>query len=166
MAGTLFDLSPEQTQSLPIDRLGMLVLQHLVASSEWNEHNFLNSGANRGVPTPSLRCWAEALNWLISKNLVARGTPGQSSAQAIFVTRLGHTVLKDGGETIRAAERLDVALHERLAKVRSQFLLGEYEIAAFAAMREVEIRVRDLAQADASLIGVKLMRKAFGEGGA
>jgi uncharacterized protein (TIGR02391 family) len=50
-------------------------------------------------------------------------------------------------------------------KARSQFLLGEYELAAFAAMREVEIRVRELAKADASLLGVKLMRKAFGENG-
>src|SRR5712691_4278889 len=124
MAGILLDLSPEETQSLPIDRLGMLVLQHLVASNEWNEHNFLNNGANRGVPTQSLRCWAEALNWLISRNLVARGTPGQSSAQAIFVTRLGRRVLAEGVDTLRATERLDVALHDRLRKVRSQFLIG------------------------------------------
>ena len=60
-----------------------------------------------------------------------------------------------------AAARLNVDLHERLRKVRTQFLLGEYELAAFAAMREVEIRVRELAKADNSLIGVKLMRQAF-----
>jgi hypothetical protein len=29
--------------------------------------------------------------------------------------------------------------------VRRQFLMGEYDLAAFAAMREVEIRVRELA---------------------
>jgi uncharacterized protein YceH (UPF0502 family) len=39
--------------------------------------------------------------------------------------------------------------------------MGEYELAAFAAMREVEIRVRELAKADTSAIGVKLMRSAF-----
>ncbi|GKS60289.1 hypothetical protein YTPLAS18_38160 [Nitrospira sp.] len=101
----------------------------------------------------------------MGKNLVARGTPGQTSAQAIFVTRLGHQTLTAGLDTIRATERLDVALHDRLARVKSQFLLGEYELAAFAAMREVEIRVRELAGAEPSLIGVKLMRTAFGEGG-
>lgn len=53
------------------------------------------------------------------------------------------------------------APRRRLAKVQTQFLLGEYELAAFAAMREVEIRVRELAHADNSLIGVKLMREAF-----
>lgn len=50
--------------------------------------------------------------------------------------------------------------------MQSQFLIGEYELAAFAAMREVEIRVRELAGTESLLIGVKLMRTAFGEGGA
>jgi uncharacterized protein (TIGR02391 family) len=91
--------------------------------------------------------------------------PGQTSAQAIFVTRFGQRVLADGLEVIQAAERLDVALHDRLARVKSQFLLGEFELAAFAAMREVEIRVRELIGADSSLVGVRLMRTAFGDGG-
>jgi uncharacterized protein (TIGR02391 family) len=57
-------------------------------------------------------------------------------------------------------------MHPRIAaRVRSQFLLGEYELAAFAAMREVEIRVRELAGASAGDIGVPLMTKAFKEGG-
>ena len=101
----------------------------------------------------------------MSKNLVACGTPGQSIPHAIFVTRLGNKVLQTGLETMRAAERLDVALHASLDRVKSQFLLGEYELAAFAAMREVEIRVRELSGADSSLLGVKLMRKSFGDGG-
>ena len=87
-------------------------------------------------------------------------------SQAIFVTRLGRRTLEEGLEVIQATERIDVSLHNRLIKVRSQFLIGEYELAAFAAMREVEIRVRELANADSSLIGVKLMRNVFGEDGA
>ncbi len=166
MANTLKELSFEEAQAMPIDRLAMLVLRHLISSGEWNSHNFLILGANQGVPERTLRCWAEALNWLVSRNLVARDTPGQSTAQAIFVTRLGHKIAAEGPESSLAAERLHVALHDRLAKVRSQFLIGEYELAAFAAMREVEIRVRQLVAADPSLLGVKLMRKAFGDGGA
>jgi uncharacterized protein (TIGR02391 family) len=60
---------------------------------------------------------------------------------------------------------LNLDLHPRLQGVRSQFLLGEFELAAFAAMREVEIRVRELANADDSLVGVKLMQRSFREGG-
>ncbi len=41
-----------------------------------------------------------------------------------------------------------MALHDRLEHVKSQFLIGEYELSAFAAMREVEIRVRELSGAD------------------
>jgi Protein of unknown function (Hypoth_ymh) len=49
----------------------------------------------------------------------------------------------------------------RLVRVRTQFHIGEYELAAFAAMREVEIRIRELIKTENSLIGVKLMRDAF-----
>lgn len=45
------------------------------------------------------------------------------------------------------------------------FFLGDFETAAFAALKAVEVEVRRLAQFDDSDIGVKLMRKAFGEKG-
>jgi len=161
MGSKLLELSAEEATSLPIDMLGLLVLEHLKETDQWNEHNFTNNGVNQGVHDDVLFCWSEGLNWLISKNLVARGTPRQSSAQSIFITRLGHKTLTDGMGAIKAAGRLDIELHDRLSKVRSQFLMGEYEIAAFAAMREVEIRVRELSGESSSLIGVKLMRNAF-----
>ena len=164
MPHSLLELSAEETQALPIDRLGLLVLKHLIDTQELNAADFLNFGKNSSVRDPTLRCWSEALNWLVSKNLVARGHPSQSHSESIFVTRLGSKVLEAGLETIQAAERLDVALHHRLERVKSQFLLGEFELAAFAALREVEIRVRELSGQD-SLLGVKVMRKSFGEGG-
>ncbi len=128
MGHSLRELSPDETQSLPIDRLGFLVLKHLADTKEWNADNFLNSGRILNFLKPTLRCWSEALNWLVSKNLVARGAPDRSGPSAIFVTRLGHTVLETGLETIRAVERLDVELHHRLEhRVKSEFLLGEFE---------------------------------------
>jgi len=165
MVQSLQEFSDAEIQSLPIDRLGIIVLKHLVDTKEWNSYNFLNFGKNLHLPESTLMCWSEALNWLVSKNLVAHGKPGYANPDAIFITRLGNKVLEVGLETIRAAERLDMTLHDRLDRVKSQFLLGEYEIAAFAAMREVEIRVRELSGADPSLLGVKLMRKSFGDGG-
>ena len=66
----------------------------------------------------------------------------------------------------KAEARLQVDLHPRLAqRVRSQFLLGEYEAAAFLSMREVEIVVRDRAGASDADLGVALMKSAFGENG-
>lgn len=58
-----------------------------------------------------------------------------------------------------------MALHPRIAQlVEQQFLLGEYDVAVFVAMREVEIRVRELAGAPDSDLGTRLMDKALAPG--
>lgn len=145
-------------QELPIDRLALLVLKHCDEGGEWNTHNFLNSARQHGVGQAALACLSEAMNWLIAQGLVARDKPGQTSAQSMFVTRAGKRVLTECITGAAAAARLNIDLHKRLASVRTQCLVGEYEL---AAMREVEIRVRELAKAENSLIGVKLMRGAF-----
>lgn len=160
----LTQLTDDQIQELPLDRLALLVLKHCDESGEWNTYNFLNSAQHRRVGQAALTCLSEAMNWLIAQGLIARDKPGQSSAQSMFVTRAGKHVLAEGIAGVAAAARLNVDLHERLVKVRTQFLMGEYELAAFAAMRKVEIRVRELAKAETSLIGVKLMREAFRQG--
>jgi uncharacterized protein (TIGR02391 family) len=46
-------------------------------------------------------------------------------------------------------------------RLRRQFLLGEYELAALAALKQVEIRVRDLSGGSEGDIGVRLVRQAF-----
>ena len=157
----LQDLSDEDITLLPIDRLGLVVLEHLVETNEWNSHNFLNSAniARRSKPTQFQL--AEGVNWLINHGLVARSKPGPGTADSIFVTRLGQQAMAEGIDVVRAAQRVDLDLHPRLRGANSQFLLGEFELAAFAALREVEIRVRALTNADESLIGVNLMKVAF-----
>jgi uncharacterized protein (TIGR02391 family) len=158
----LIQLTDDQIQSLPIDRLALMVLRHCDEGGEWNTHNFLTNLKQSGTGHAALACLSEAMNWLIAQGLIAHDNPGQSmSPQSIFVTRAGKRVLSEGIAGVSAATRLNVDLHKRLARVRTQFLIGEYELAAFAAMREVEIRVRELAKADNSLVGVKLMRTAF-----
>jgi hypothetical protein len=58
-------------------------------------------------------------------------------------------------------------VHPKLRqRVERQFLLGEYELAAFAAMREVEIRLRAMAGADEAEIGVNLAKNYLKVGGA
>jgi uncharacterized protein (TIGR02391 family) len=81
-----------------------------------------------------------------------------------YVTERGHEVARTetGAARARAEARLGLDLHPSIARrVKTQFLLGEYELAAFAAMREVEIRVRTLGGYSAEDIGVKLVRAAF-----
>ena len=166
MPRRLLDLEEHEVQVMPLDHLASYVLQHLIEEKEWNAHNFLNHGEQQRLSSTVLRCWSEALNWLVSQNLVARGKPGSTDASSIFVTRRGLQVSEQGMSSVRGLQRLGIDLHSTLQKARSQFLIGEYELAAFAALREVEIRVRRLSGESSSLLGVKLMRKAFGDGGA
>jgi uncharacterized protein (TIGR02391 family) len=54
------------------------------------------------------------------------------------------------------------ALHGKIAaKVWMAFMRGEFDVAAFQAMKAVEVSVRDSAGLGNNLIGVALMREAF-----
>lgn len=160
-----FSLDADEVVRMPLDALALAILRDVAESGEWNSYNWMNSRQQDGAfgrRPDALRAFEEAWAWLRAKALVAH-TPEQSHEAAIFVTRRGHQALKDGLALTRAEERLDVDPHPRIAQtVRSQFLLGEYELAALAAFREVEIRVRSLGGFEDDVYGVDLMRKAFG----
>ena len=129
--------------------------ENIYNPSVWASHNI---GSDRRA---FLRAMSEAWGWLQSENLIAHG-PG--SGYDYFVTRRGLELAKETDPVRRVVdeERLAPGLHPLIeARVRQQFLLGEYELAAFAALRQVEIRVRELAGAPESSIGVKLMQAAF-----
>jgi uncharacterized protein (TIGR02391 family) len=120
-------------------------------------------------PYAFLRAVTEAWDWLYVHGLVSSREPTQShGVDFAFVTRKGLALMEDpdGPSRLRAERRLDVDLHPLIAqRVRSQYLLGEYEAAAFLALREVEIRVRDLSGSSKSDLGVPLMKASFREGG-
>lgn len=168
-------LEAEKALSWPVDRVALHLLVGFNRGGEQHRHNFLNGAVqayqhNGFSPQEALRvtqALAEGYDWLIIHGLLS-GIPGKGDW--LFITRRGLAVLDadDGLALMRAEARLDVDLHPRIAnRVRTQFLLGEYELAALAAMREVEIRVRELAGVQARDIGVALMRQAFKpEGGA
>lgn len=157
-------LSDEEILVLPVDRLGLVVLDDIVVnhSGFWSWHNWNNAWRvhrlDGGEKGPVMGAFAEAWGWLQSNNLVATYALNDSQ----FVTRLGHQVLDEGVGFLGAVRRASHDVHPKIATiVREQFLLGRYELAAFAAMREVEVSVREASGADASEIGVTLMRNAF-----
>lgn len=153
-----------ETLSLPINELSMRVLRDFKQSSGWNRDSWVKeSQAYGSVKGPKMvRALAEAWAWLESRGLVA-WNPEQGSSDAYFITRLGEEALKHGSAPMEAAQRLGLSLHPSIAQtVERQFLLREYELAVFAAMREVEIRVRELGGYPNSLVGVPLMQAAFG----
>lgn len=156
------DLSDEQVRSLPIDRLSLALLADLVASNAWNRHNVvIEAQQHQHRDQPALQAITEAMSWLEMKGLIASPKPGQTSADSFFVTRLGHRVLGEGERVLMVHELLARDLHPTLADVRSQFLLGQYELGAFAAMRQVEIAVRESGGFGNDRLGVALMRDAF-----
>jgi uncharacterized protein (TIGR02391 family) len=158
--------------ALPIDDLAMRVLRHFAESENVNRHNLTNkpawSGHGSGKELDEMmQALAEAYDWLERHGLVARKPAGGNSEWA-FITRMGHKVLKDrsGLAAIRAGQRLEVDLHPSIEQTaRQQFLLGEFDLAVLAALREVEARVRALSGAGDSEIGMKLMADAFKDGG-
>lgn len=153
----------EDTVDLPVDALAMLVLKDYVDGNGWNWQNWMRQAEQDGTARDREigLALSEAWSWLITRGLVVRD-PSQSSADAYRISRLGQQTLKYGVARLAAGDRLGVALHPRLAqRVQQQFLLGEFELGVFAAMKEVEVRVRELANASDSLLGVKLMQHAF-----
>lgn len=161
-------VTADEVVEMPIDALALRVLRDVDETNEWNSYNWMNArqqSSEFGRRPNALRAFEEAWAWLRAKALVAHD-PRQSHEAAIFITRRGRQALEEGLALMRAEERLDVDPHPRIAqKVRSQFLLGEYELAALAAFREVEIRVRALGKFGDEVYGTELMRKAFGPNG-
>jgi uncharacterized protein (TIGR02391 family) len=157
-----------QALKLPLDELALRLLRYFARRGIPNRHNltlvddYWRDYDFDGLDLEMLRAAQEAWDWLVASGCLSRDP--KRGADWAFVTRRGQELLTDEGglAKIRAERRVDVDLHPRLeGRVRPQFLLGEFELAAFAAMREVEIRVRKLSGASETDIGVALMQRAF-----
>jgi len=162
-----FSLTDQDIIDLPVDQLGLAILQDMINKQTWNDRNWvLEIRSGGGHNSSALNAIAEGIAWLRSACLIARDF-SQSSSDSIVVTRLGRKVAQEGLASVRAGQRLAMGLHRALeeASVSRHYLTGDYEVAAFAAMKAVEVRVRSMAKAPDSLLGVKLMREAFNEGG-
>jgi uncharacterized protein (TIGR02391 family) len=176
----------DESEGLPVDALAIRLLKH-VATTRTNLMNLVGlaraeaeiekqrgagvRGTVIGTSAASLGpnyelSISEAWHWLIANGLL---TEDPAQAGWFVVSRLGHKVLKEIPNPVehrRAERRIALDLHPLIrTRVRSQFLMGEYDAAVLIAMRTVEERVRELAGATNSDLGVKLMRQAFGKDG-
>jgi uncharacterized protein (TIGR02391 family) len=108
----------------------------------------------------------DAMAWLVAHQCI--GQDKQSSGTWQRVTRQGAAVAA-GTESLlqlRANELLSPQLAPQLLPTaRPLFIRGDYETAAFAAMKAVEVEVRTLSGLAPDLIGTKLMQEAFKQGG-
>jgi uncharacterized protein (TIGR02391 family) len=169
------ELTAEELLMLPIDKLGLMMLQFYKTSdagSYLNRSNIANSQSIewitgiKNVQPSVLQAMAEAYDWLMFQGMIAV-KPGGNSGWA-YVTRFGDQIASssDPQRTYQAFRQISLALHPSIDHiVRSQFLLGEYELAVFAAFKAVEVKVRTLGGFSNNLIGTKLMQEAFKTGG-
>ena len=163
-----------EAEDVPLEALALKLLAHIHSDGRtaqrplYVNRDILQNHAGGADMFRYERAMQEAWDWLRVNGLLSLADPKQQGSDFAFVTRLGEAALADGGMArIAAQRRLAVDLHPLIAaRVRQQFVLGEFELAAIAALREVEIRVRELAGASESDIGVKLIGEAFKAGGA
>lgn len=107
----------------------------------------------------------EAWAWLEREGLIVP-KPGDMTLSQI--SRRGRRFVTAGDlNAYRMANILPKAtLHPVIAgKVWSAFLRGDYDVAVFQAIKEVEVAVRTAGKFAPNDLGVKLMRAAFGRGG-
>jgi uncharacterized protein (TIGR02391 family) len=162
----MISLPAEVVAELPVDELGLHVLKDMIESQTWNDRNYYLEARQYGPYSGvALRAIEEAIGWLHARGLIAHAKE-QSSADAMFVTRTGHLVAREGPQAFYATEQLQRGLHVKIEnEARPQFLIGKYELGVFAALKAVEIRVRELGGFSNEDIGVSLMNRAFGDGG-
>jgi uncharacterized protein (TIGR02391 family) len=162
----------DELLELPLDQLAARLLRHLREQDENGVQLHISHVVNGAVwpelppekRSKLLPALVEAWDWLLARGLIASTHGSRTQWGHTFITRRGDMFLLDPDalERLQAERRMEVDLHFRIRdRALPQFLLGEYELAAFAALREVEIRVRELSGAPESLIGVKLMQEAF-----
>lgn len=159
-----------EAEELPLEALAIRLLARIASDQRgthqrplYVSHQVLQNHVGNADMFRYERAMQEAWDWLRTNNLLSFADPTQRGSDFAFVTRMGKAALEDGGfSRIAAQRRLGVDMHPLIAgRVRQQFVLGEYELAAIAALREVEIRVRELAGASESDIGVRLIGEAF-----
>jgi uncharacterized protein (TIGR02391 family) len=104
---------------------------------------------------------AESWAWLEAQGLLV---PSESGWKTL--SRRAKKIASDVDFGNFRASRLlpkDILNPKIADRVWSAFIRGEYDVAAFQAMKGVEVAVRDAAHLSADLYGTDLMRKAFHE---
>ncbi|UUY52365.1 TIGR02391 family protein (plasmid) [Streptomyces yangpuensis] len=157
----------DQVRQLPTRDVALLLLQHLASGTGFLQYVGTMGSARQAFQSePDTQVLVDRLSdawsWLEAHALLSR-VPSQSEAFR-QLSRDGMELAKDpeGITRFEARLRLSGPLHPALeGTVRTNFDLGDYETACFAAMKAVEVAVREASGLDNSLVGVKLMRAAF-----
>lgn len=168
-------LTTDEMSNLPLPDLAIRLLQEQ-SGEQIHFNNLVQGLRQRGaygmggpsVPESCLNRIGDAWAWLEARALIGPSVQNPRDGW-MRRTALGDEVANDPAATAKiwAADRLSGPLHPQLTSARSNYAMGDYETASFAAMKAVEVAVRSAAQLPNDLVGVNLMRKAFSpKGGA
>jgi uncharacterized protein (TIGR02391 family) len=181
--------SPDEVLVADLDRLDEILLQHLKTYEGGGTVHQPVGGFNRdyyiavmegrpkylgSLPTepeygdrqPQVsRRMLEAWNSLVIKGYLMHN--GQSHPDFFMITSAGEDLIKrfkQGAIPSYTVTRMlpREALHPAINdKPWQHFMRGEFDTAAFQAMKAVEVSVRDAGSLGNNLVGVALMRQAF-----
>jgi uncharacterized protein (TIGR02391 family) len=107
---------------------------------------------------------AEAWAWLEAQGLIVPAPDQGHGTSYRVLSRRARRFQSEAEFANYAVARMlpREALHSRIAdKVWMAFMRGEFDVAAFQAMKAVEVAVRDAAGLGNNSIGVSLIREAF-----
>lgn len=158
----------DDIRNLPLPDLAMALLRKQAGGGDVNPNNTLRGldaalGSSPQIDGEALLARvADAWAWLEAHALIGPH-PKNTVSEWQRVTETGRELAADPNAVskIWAEDRLAGDLDPLLTSARTNFALGDYETAAFAAMKAVEVRVREAAGLPNELVGVPLMRKAF-----
>lgn len=159
------ELNADEVRNLPLPDLAMKVLiqwsgwRNLNSLVHWMKQTRFQDESDVDVLQARV---ADAWAWLEAHALLARD-PRDMSGPWQRVSELGKELINDPNAITKlwAADRLSGDLDPALGSAKSNFALGDFETAAFAAMKAVEAEVRRVARLSNEMLGVNLMRKAF-----
>jgi len=165
----LLSLTPEDLGGViievvpPLVQNGMFNIQSLAAIL----YQLTGPAYPPGTQRPVLVALAEALSWLITQGLLVVD-PDQPATWYRLTRRASHLRTRVDVEAFRKGRILPDDLVPPLfaQKVVPIFRRGDYDVAVFQAFKEVEVAVRDAANAKGagypnSDVGTTLMRNAF-----
>jgi len=105
----------------------------------------------------------EAFDWLRRSGLITQDMD-QSSSGWVVLSRRGQATAPEAFRDFVQGLKLPTdLLHPLIRKIVTKaFARGEPDVAVFQAFKHLEVEVREAARLPAELIGVALMRRAFG----
>ncbi len=156
----------EELRQLSTPELGLIILKSgsadLNANSIIQGHRQVHDQNQEPDVQHLLERFGDAWAWLVANGLIGPHVNQDSSRGWCRVTDKGRQVAEENSLTaLMADQRLPDDLHPRLREAKRQFRSGNPELAVFEAMKQIEVRLRELSGAGNDEIGTKLARHAL-----